>query len=305
MKSVLAFCSLLMLVGFTACGDITKNFGWTSIGQSNTIAHQYGWVNIGNSNRVATFNSSVVVTGGIITNYTLLGTGYRAHMFTNNGTLIVTNGSVTCEYLVIAGGGGGAAINGGAGSGAGGGGAGGYRSSVIGERSGSNTTAEAALLLVTNSYSVIVGGGGAGGFGKNNGTLGTNSSITNIYFNTNPVSIISIGGGYGAWKTQPGGSGGSGGGSTNALPGYGTAGQGTSSITNSLIGGSAGTNGNGLVSLITGIAVTNATGAGVYVNTGDINGIPNTGNGGKGAETVDQAGNGGSGIVVIRYVWWQ
>ena len=83
--------------------------------------------------------SGLTATGGVINDYTVGSTVYRAHVFTSSGTFDVTAPGTfgdTIEYLVVAGGGGG----GGTGLGpvyrSGGGGAGGYRSSVSGESTG-------------------------------------------------------------------------------------------------------------------------------------------------------------------------
>jgi hypothetical protein len=61
----------------------------------------------------------VIATGGTITNYTEGSISYRAHIFTNSGTLTVTSGG-TIDALVVAGGGGGGGNDQGAGGGAGG-----------------------------------------------------------------------------------------------------------------------------------------------------------------------------------------
>jgi hypothetical protein len=59
----------------------------------------------------------VSATGGNVTNYTLDGISYRAHIFTNSGTFTVTAGG-SVDYLVVGGGGGGGGRKG-AGKGAG------------------------------------------------------------------------------------------------------------------------------------------------------------------------------------------
>ena len=48
----------------------------------------------------------LTATGGIISNYSVGGTHYRAHTFTSSGSFVVTSGEDSIEYLVVAGGGG-------------------------------------------------------------------------------------------------------------------------------------------------------------------------------------------------------
>ena len=132
---------------------------------------------------------------------------YRA--FTTNGSLVVSDVSLTADVLVIAGGGGG-----GSGWYAGGGGAGGVK-------------LYSSLSLSPASYPVVVGNGGAGSTNTNAaGSNGQNSS-----FNTTNTAI---GGGGGSSRQQStsgqqyAGNGGSGGGASypGTLGGIGTSGQG-------------------------------------------------------------------------------
>lgn len=218
--------------------------------------------------------------------------------------------NLSCDYLVIAGGGGG-----GGGYGAGGG-AGGY------------LTASNYSMSAT-SYPVTVGSGGAGG-SSTNGVAGTNSTLG---------SIIAYGGGFGAGPntpgSRPGGPGGSGGGAGYASGTAGAAtpsgqgypgGTGPAGFYGGAGGGGAGgpgqvgasqancVGGAGLSSSITGTAVTRASGGSGYSaaattggggsgNGGTIHGTAYTGGGG-GTENngpTASGGNGGSGIVIIRY----
>ena len=94
-----------------------------------------------------------IVTGG--TFYTSGGYNYR--VFTGNGTLGITGGSVTFDILVIGGGGSGQSRYGGSG-----GGAGGCRYST-------------AQTLTAGSYAVTVGAGGAAKAYAGAGNAGTNS----------------------------------------------------------------------------------------------------------------------------------
>ena len=79
--------------------------------------------------------SGLVASGGIISDYEVSGTYYRAHVFTGTGLFTVTDEGTgdyptTVEYLVVAGGGGGGARGGG--NAGGGGGAGGLRTNLSG-----------------------------------------------------------------------------------------------------------------------------------------------------------------------------
>jgi hypothetical protein len=282
----------------------------------------------------------ISATGGTVTNYTLNGTNWTAHIFTTVGSTSITfTAGGTVEYLVIGGGGGGGRSR------AGGGGAGGYRCSVQGELSGSNSVAEEVYSVSAGVYPIQVGAGGAGAT-LDTGYQGGNSIFTNI---------VAIGGGGGKERANTArGSGGSGGGagylSGGAVAGAsGTSGQGFSGgavgsgspdgfrYSNGGGGSGAGSpgtqgkdglggvanadpwgaGGTGLVSSITGTAVQRAGGGGggqvmwgVATNygggvdvTGRRNGATSTGGGGAARwDNAAAAGEGGSGIVVVRYV---
>lgn len=263
---------------------------------------------------------NIAATGGEITT----AAGYTIHTFTSSGTF-VPNRDLQVEYLVIGGGGSGGVSNYSANATSGGGGAGGYRSSVVGELSGRNTSAEARLNLTANtSYAITVGAGGSGSSSQfSNGTSGSNSSFW---------TVTSNGGGFGSSgeANTNGASGGSGGGGAGRFStrsgGAGTAGQGfdggsqTTNINQGGGGGGAGgagtaqnvsstytRGGAGLASAITGIAVTRAIGGqGSFAGSGTlIDGQSNTGNGGDGyttSEAPNRGGNGGSGVVIVRYL---
>ena len=223
------------------------------------------------------------------------------------------------DFLVIAGGGGGGGDQNFDPS-TGGGGAGGYRTSV--GTSGGGASAESAFTRTLTSYTITVGAGGANAF-NSSGTQG-NSSV----FGT----ITTVGGGFGArGNNTGGGTGGSGGGgatyySANPTGGAGTANQGFRAENGSgQAGGGAGgvsvdwnTPGIGIYSDITGTSVPRAgggkgspsfnqrTGRTVYGGGGNNynpkDGVENTGSGG-GAKSNSQenSGNGGSGVVILRY----
>jgi hypothetical protein len=258
----------------------------------------------------------IAATGGTITE----DGNFKVHTFTGPGTFTVCSvgnpeGSTTADYLIVAGGGSGAPDDGG------GGGAGGMRFSATTYCSPSPLKAPAAFTVSATGYPVVVGGGGAGvpqpGFP--NGNTGNNSSV---------FSLTSTGGGFGASNRPPtrcGGAGGSGGGSTgpssggpgNNPPvsppqgsngGFGPQGSGGGGIGGAGTNGCSPTNnagGPGLAINITGSPVTYATGG-----TGDCssantpNQPANSGNGAAGTNSgasCATTGNGGSGIVVIRY----
>jgi len=236
-----------------------------------------------------------------------------------------SSAAYTVEYLVIAGGaGGGGSTEGHQG---GGGGAGGYRSSVTGESSGGGSSAEpVATLNPGTSYTVTIGSGGAGSPTGSRGVSGGDSVFSTV------TSVGGGGGGAGsnAGTNRVGSSGGCGGGnassdqSPNGSAPLGTAGQGYAGGVGSTgpgwggTGGGAGAAGTsnssgagfslaggaGVASSITGSSVTRAVGGGVtgYTLSGN-NGATNTGGGGWGGTTGTTTGyNGGSGLVVIRYL---
>ena len=216
-------------------------------------------------------------TGGTITNYTLDGTNYTAHIFTDVGesNFVITGaGALTCSVLVVAGGGGPCLpeYNGG------GGGAGGliYTSVVV----NIGTTA------------VYVGVGGTNSCNGNNSIFG---------------ALTAIGGGAGGPVTNgscAGNNGGSGGGSASDdgewgqyNGGAGTPGQGcdggdgdAAGWANAAGGGGAGgpgadagfggAGGPGITNNITGTAICYAAGGS---GTSAQSGAPNTGNGAGGA----------------------
>lgn len=267
--------------------------------------------------------NSIKATGG---NISFDGT-YVVHTFTSSGTFRPTT-PINVDYLVIAGGGGGGGTN--AGSVApGGGGAGGFRSSVS-PSGGGNTSAtgESVLFLTSNDYAVTVGAGGAGATTVGSGAAGSNSILSSI-------TSIGGGGGGGGGGTR-GGDGGSGGGGGNAGTGTsnqgydggvgsnngGAGGGGASALGGNSTSNNGGAGGAGLTNSISSTSITyaggggggsfNATGGsagsggGGAGGNGGVNGssaTSNTGSGGGGSgnKTTGVGGNGGSGIVIIRY----
>ena len=251
-------------------------------------------------------------TGGTITTVG----DYKVHTFTSSSSFNVSqigNTDATVEYLVIAGGGGGTQY--------GAGGAGGYR------------TASGHTVSVQN-YTITVGAGGNGAGGVGQASDGTNSVFSSI-------TSTAGGGGAANTTGRAGGSGGGGGDGTNAggagtsgqghaggkgWIGSGTAGGGGGGA--SAAGGDGGASashqagGAGSASSITGSSVTRGGGGGGRLNNGGTTVYPggaggggngvhnstgatpnasvNTG-GGAGARTGANGGQGGSGVVIVRY----
>lgn len=263
----------------------------------------------------------ISATGGTIT----YSGNYKIHTFTTSGTFQITSGSGTVEYLVIAGGAGGGSE--GSGGRGGGGGAGGMR--------------ESSFTRGVGSYTVTVGAGGAGGVGTQAiGSNGGNSVFDTVtatggggggssVANYNGASGGSGGGGSPDGVTAGNGGAGTGGqgnnggkGSTGAQrPSGGGGGAGAVGATSTA--GVAGNGGVGVASSISGSSVFYAGGGGGAIATGTLGsggnggggsgqstspavactaGTANRGGGGGGAATGNGC-NGGSGIVIIRYLY--
>lgn len=250
--------------------------------------------------------------------------GYTIHTFNSSGTFTTTR-PLECEYLIIAGGGAGGLANYNANATTGGGGAGGYRTSVIGATSGGGASAEARLNLPAfGSYAVVVGAGAAGATSVSvNAPSGTSSSVAGI-------STVGGGGGSSGESGTGGASGGSGGGGAFRFGivsgGAGTSSQGfaggtpVSNINTGGSGGGAGGAGSsqaysetalyggaGLENSITGTSLTRARGGqGSYGGPSSvIDGSAGSGSGGFGYASLaspNRGGNGGSGVVIIRYL---
>ena len=178
---------------------------------------------------------------------------------------------IAFEYLVIGGGNGG--------NSGGGGNAGGYRTNVVGSTNGYGAALEPALLLARGTYTVIVGGGGGAGGGA--GGTSTFATIT-----TAPSGGL---GGTGA-----GGAGNGGAGLSNDITGIAVARGGGGSAGGDYGNGNAGIDGGG--------------GGAIFFN--DYYGFgyarstpaPNKGGGGGGGYFGNYGQNGGSGVVIVRYL---
>ena len=311
--------------------------------------------------------TGLTATGGVVSDYVVGPSVYRAHVFTSTGTFVVSAiGSLpaSVDFLVVAGGGGGG------GGQSGGGGAGGFRTSMPEAPGGPGTSAESALTVTAGptTYTIHVGAGGAAGSGPADNGYGSQGGPSYIS-GPNITTVTSTGGGAGAnLDSSPnnGGPGGSGGGGAHGNP-TGQTGGSAVSPTQGYAGGShpgpyappyfgaggggaggAGGNaspnlwgdgGDGKRTTIVGpgyaIGTPGPGGTGGYlagggggggnqnygsappsppnggyggggegVKTGDGNaGVDNTGGGGGGGNWngPTTGGNGGSGIVVVRY----
>jgi hypothetical protein len=267
-------------------------------------------------------------TGGTTLEYNDSGKRYRSHTFTSNGTFTVTTAGDgdrnQTDYLIIAGGGGGSA---------GGGGAGGYRTTL--GTSGRNSAARAKVAVTAQSYTITVGAGGGGqgiggassalgvttvggGHGGSKSTPTASGSVggsgggagsANNSFTTGSAGTIDEGfnGGntatsIGSGESLPdgGGGGASGGGQSGTLTPSAKGGNGGNGLANILRTGSTETRAGGGGGFSGGSGGSGGGGAG---GSNGQNGVTNTGSGGGGRAFLAGrvSGNGGSGIVVIRY----
>jgi len=287
--------------------------------QNGSSSFTSGISNIPNINSLIRLNffrgknkaAIIVQSGGTIIPQTISNTNDLYLSFPHNGSQysIQCVRTIRVQLLVVAGGGSGGRNDRADNRGGGGGGAGGliYMQNYT---------------LAQGTYTIIVGAGGTRGSSRGNN--GGNSSIGTIV-------ATGGGGGGGANVNTSGSSGGSGGGGGDygggGGGGTGTANQGFNggnSDGNSGYGGGGGGGGGGSGSVgesspssgliyglggsgksinITGVSTTYAKGGngGPWYGGGNaVNASNNLGNGGDGARFAD-AGNGGSGIVIIRY----
>ncbi len=119
-----------------------------------SIIKQYGITGLAAAADSGSTTSGIIASGGVISDYEVSGTRYRAHVFTASGSFNVTAlsedaGSLpnSIDYLVIGGGGGGGNSDGG------GGGAGGYRTSMPEGPGGPSSSAESTITATVNNYS--------------------------------------------------------------------------------------------------------------------------------------------------------
>jgi hypothetical protein len=269
--------------------------------------------------------SSPVITGGVITDFN----GFRYHTFLTSGDLSVQNGTVSTEWLLVGGGGAGNSERYWGSWNSAGGGAGGlahYGAPVNG------------IPLSDGTYSIVVGAGAASSWYPSNGSNSV-AYLSNTVLNSDLIAYGGGGGGdpYG-WNR--GGDGGSGGGAGGlAISGIGQGFNGGNGSGGS--GGGAGGPGNdtGYYGSNGGVGADGYSEWGVATNTGElVNGVryyagggaglgwpePYQGAGGHGGGSGNQRngsgpypggypglpntggggnsrGNGGSGIVIVRY----
>jgi hypothetical protein len=203
---------------------------------------------------------------------------YWYHTFTSSGTFTPLQ-ALTVDYLVVGGGGGG---GGGTSTDYGSGGAGGTC------RTGSN-------FNVSSAATVTIGSGGSA---SGNGTSSVFSSITATAGNGSGQTSKTGGANAdfsGATGAGNGGGGGAGSGA-NASSSSGGAGA-TSSITGTSVNYGGGGSGTGRG----GATVAGGAGGGGFGNIPGANGTANTGGGGGGSQ-LNANTNGGSGLVIVRYL---
>lgn len=269
-------------------------------------------------------------SGGTISTYGSAPNEYRVHTFTSSGTWTVGETLTGVDWLVVAGGGGGGGTGGSSGAG-GGGGAGGmieqtgqtvsaqsYTVTVGGAGSGSGGSAvegtNGGQSVITGLSITSIGGGGGGSStdvdtatnGKTGGSGGGagGDDIGGYIAGSAGTAGQGNAGGRGTGNTlgdYGGGGGGKGtvgGQATDSVgAGVGGAGQGNTYRTGSNItyaggGGGGGTGGTG-----------GSGGGGAGADSGGTAGQTNTGGGGGGGRSsIANGQNGGSGIVVIRYL---
>jgi prepilin-type N-terminal cleavage/methylation domain-containing protein len=261
----------------------------------------------------------VIATGGSISDVG----GYRIHSFESSDSFTVTGGGYV-EYLIVAGGGGGQSnTNTGTNTGGGGGGGGGYVVGgsvvsaggypVIVGNGGSNTADITAQGGNSSAFSRIAIGGGRGA-NRNlpgvNGGSGGGGGYT--YFNTPGLGTLNQGyAGGNATMSGNFGGGGGGGASSVGMSGNdtngGNGGAGFFSSISGVLTGYCGGGGGAIGFAIAGMegkATHGGGDGGSGVQSGQ-NARSNSGGGGGGSsgsvQSTGLGGNGGSGVVIIRY----
>ena len=243
---------------------------------------------------------------------------YWMHTFLYSGTFKPATG-LTCDYLVVAGGGGTSdAIGGG-----GGGGGGLLTATSYAVTSGSNYTvtigaggsgsSSGALPgsgsnSVFGSFTAIGGGGGSQGDlggasssnGQNGGSGGGGGGTIDFATGTGGTATSGQGyaGGYGQNRVTGGGGGGAGGAGGNAVNPV--SGKGGNGLSNSYSGTATYYSAGGPGGYWPGVGETSG-GAGTGGVGADTSGNPNTGQG-AGGGNASGVKNGGSGIVIVRYL---
>ena len=269
------------------------------------------------SNTVSMYSRSMshIAYGGIMS----YDGAYTVHTFTSGTSTFTTTGTISSlEYLVVGGGGGTSGEGGG-------GGAGGYQTGTLTNIAGPITVVVGAGGAGSGSYSPPTGngrnsvfssitslGGGSGGSGNGadervGGSGGGHSGNTNTAA-TGAAGTAGQGYAGGGATLTPnyaaGGGGGAGGvGSTaNGAPG-GNGGVGLSSAISGTTVFYAGGGGGGIRGGTVGTGGNGGGGNGSNGTTAPTSGTPNTGGGGGGgAWSNGVSANGGSGIVIVKYL---
>jgi hypothetical protein len=333
---IVSYASSGVYTGTSTDGVCAATHYDCSVGTStNNVenAGSYTWSCWGEAGGNAASCSEIktVATGGTVTT----SGGYTIHTFTSNGNFVVANGSVPqMEVLLVGGGGGGGSAGATTGTGGSGGGGGGGMKEVTGITIGSGTYAVVVGVGGTGAPNTggtgvqggdggassalgqsVSGGGGGGGYvgsagpitigrsGGSGGGGGGNGS------NAGGARVVGEGGnGRPAISIDAGG----GGGKSNATPSWGSAGiaGASSSYSGSAVTYAGG--GGGGANQPAGNLVGGAGGGGMgssNTNTSaavaGTNGLGGGGGGGYGqfsAPAIQSGKNGGSGIVIIRYL---
>ena len=222
--------------------------------------------------------TGIGAVGGTINTYSLNGINYKVHIFTTDGTFIVTSGG-NMDVLVVGGGGRGVS----------------YSVYQIGGGGGGGQVVYQTNISISNgSYSCVVGAGGANSSFNSIIALKGQDSVSNFTFNGGTSGSGQAGG-----TGSPGAGGGGGGDSTPGANASGTKNGGDGTL-NSISGVATyygGGGGGGGFTRGTGGLGGGGNGGGVMGGAPAAQaGTANTGGGGGGS-----GGNGGSGIIIIRY----
>lgn len=282
--------------------------------QCYNTATTSGWSTIGSGSY---YKPHFAATGGTIS----YSGGYTIHKFTSTGQTFAPNTSGNVEALVVAGGGGGAS---------GGGGAGGYLTGTqtvpnnsftvtVGD-GGAGQVGVCSLAggsggnSIFNDYTSIGGGGGAncnssGSIGGSGSGAGESTQWI-ISGSSGTAGQGNAGGGNGTIQIQypTGGGGGAGGvggtgvwlGGASSNGGNGGAGL-NNSISGASVGYAGGGGGGGWGDVVTLSSATHGGGRGGDQYRNAVSATANTGGGGGAGGRIGLGGNGGSGIVVVRY----
>jgi hypothetical protein len=283
---------------------------------------------------ISSVTSTPKATGGMVSQDST----YWYHTFASSGVFTTTEAITNVESLIIAGGGGGGKAQANEGY-AGGGGAGGFRiitgaslgattfAVTVGAGGAGSTTSAAkggnGGTSTFNSNSSSGGGGGASGndpslFVGNNGGSGGGSGgaygpATGNLGGYTPVEGYNGGQGNATASTSGGGGGAGGAGISGTLTASGIGGPGNNTASSWALatytgvnGFYAGGGGGSMYASDGGAGGSGGGGAGVFAQFEGVSGTTNTGSGGgaRGGWNTNfstNGGNGGSGLVIVRY----